>query len=147
MVKKFVCSKKINSQVIWIWPNIDAGSDLISQYLSEFRDKNKHLKFNFYKHFEQEDYLRLISNSLLLVGNSSSGIREATYLGIPVVNVGTRQNMRERGKNVLDTKAKASEIYLAIKKQIKIKKYKKNTLYGRGKSSKQIFENSKKYQP
>ncbi len=142
MLAKEICSalKKINSQVIWIWPNIDAGSDLISQYLSEFRDKNKHLKFNFYKHFKQEDYLRLISNSLLLVGNSSSGIREATYLGIPVVNIGTRQNMRERGKNVLDTKAKASEIYLAIKKQIKIKKYKKNTLYGKGESSKQILK-------
>ena len=84
-------------QTIWIWPNIDAGSDLMSQFLRTKREKNQNLKINFYKNFEPEDYLKLIFNSECLVGNTSSGIRECSYLAIPFVNIGDRQSDREKG--------------------------------------------------
>ena len=85
-------------QTIWIWPNIDAGSDLMSQFLRTKREKNQNLKINFYKNFEPEDYLKLIFNSECLVGNTSSGIRECSYLAIPFVNIGDRQSDRKRGE-------------------------------------------------
>ena len=79
-----------------IWPNIDAGADIISQYLRA-RKKYPDLKINFYKNFEPEDYLKLIYNSECLIGNTSSGIRECSYLAIPFVNIGDRQDDREKG--------------------------------------------------
>ena len=72
----------------------------------------------FYKHFEPEDYLKIINGSACLIGNSSSGIRESPYLGVPVVNIGDRQIHRERAKNVIDVKEDYLKIRNAINKQI-----------------------------
>ena len=121
----FEAIKKINMQTIWIWPNIDAGSDLMSQFLRTKREKNQNLKINFYKNFEPEDYLKLIFNSECLVGNTSSGIRECSYLAIPFVNIGDRQSDREKGGNVFssktDKKLIEKNILLAIKSKNKLK--------------------------
>ena len=87
-----IAIKKINKQCIWIWPNPDAGSDKISNLIRKFRENNNDLKINFYTNFEPEDYLKLIKNSKCLIGNSSSGIRESSFLRIPVVNIGDRQS-------------------------------------------------------
>ena len=70
-------------------------------------------------------------------GNSSSGIREASYLGIPTVNIGTRQNNREVSKNVINVKYSAKEIVKAVIKQNN-KKFKKSYLYGDGKAGERI---------
>ena len=79
-------------QCIFLWPNIDGGSNFISKKLRSFQQKlDKNLKINFYKNFENDDYYRLLKNCCCLVGNSSSGIRESSYLGVPVVNIGDRQ--------------------------------------------------------
>lgn len=139
--------KGIDVQVIWLWPNIDAGADLIAKTVGDFADKNKDIKINFYKHFEPEDYLRIINKSLCLVGNSSSGIRECSYLGVPVVNIGKRQIFRERSKNVIDVSENHKIINKAIKKQIVQKRYKKSLLYGDGLSSKKIVKILEKLKP
>ena len=55
-----------------------------------------------------------MSKTSCLVGNSSSGIREGAYIGTPVVNIGTRQSRRERGKNTIDCDYKKEEIYNSI---------------------------------
>ena len=137
----FEAIKKINMQTIWIWPNIDAGSDLMSQFLRSKREKSPNLKINFYKNFEPEDYLKLIFNSECLVGNTSSGIRECSYLAIPFVNIGDRQSDREKGLNVFssktDKKLIEKNILLAIKSKNKLKSSK---LYGDGNSSTKIVE-------
>ena len=83
--------------------------------------------------------LSLIQNSKCIVGNSSSGIREASYLGIPSVNIGSRQIYRETAKNVINTEHNYDKIYKAIKIQINKGKYKKSNLYGSGKAAKKIF--------
>ena len=141
----FESIKKLNMQTIWVWPNIDAGSDLMSQFLRTKREKNPTLKINFYKNFQPEDYLKLIYNSECLVGNTSSGIRECSYLAIPFVNIGDRQNDREKGNNVFDSKIDSKiirkNIMLAIKSKNKLKKSK---IYGNGNSSVKIVQILKK---
>ena len=74
------------------------------------------------------------------MGNSSSGIREAAFLGTPCVNIGSRQSGRERGENVINVKHNCNEIYNAISKQINHGKYPKSTLFGDGNSGKRIAE-------
>lgn len=63
---------------------------------------------------EGEDFLKLLYNSKCLVGNSSVGIRECAYLGVPVVNIGSRQNKRVRGNNVIDVDYAHDAIFMAI---------------------------------
>ena len=136
---------KINIPCIWLWPNVDAGSNITSNAIRSFRERNKFNKINFYTNFEPDDFIKLINNALCLVGNSSSGIREASYLSIPTVNIGSRQILRERGYNVIDTDNKLASIYQAIKLSIKNKKnIKKNLIYGNGNSSYKIVKIIKK---
>ena len=87
-----------------------------------------------------EDYITLMKNTCCLIGNSSSGIREGSFIGTPTVDIGTRQQFREIAKNVLRVKCNALEITKAINKQINHGKYKKSTLYGDGKASKRIVD-------
>jgi UDP-hydrolysing UDP-N-acetyl-D-glucosamine 2-epimerase len=129
-----------NIQVIILWPNIDSGTDDISRAIRIFLNKKRQYKVGAYINFTPEDYIRLIYNSISLIGNSSSGIRESSYIGLPVVNIGSRQRNRERGKNVIDVKNKTIDILNAINKQITKKKYKKNHLYGDGNSGKRVVD-------
>jgi len=132
--------KELNTQVVWLWPNVDAGSDSISKGLRTYRENNKINNIQFFKNFEPEDYLRLINNCSCLIGNSSSGIREASYLGVPAVNIGTRQKNREHGKNVITVDHSSKQIKKSIISMMKIKKFKKENLYGDGNAGKKIAE-------
>lgn len=132
--------QKIDMQKIWLWPNIDAGSDHISKSLRIFRDNKKSNKVHFFKNFKPEDYIKLIANSKCLVGNSSSGLREGAFLGLPVINIGTRQNGREHGRNVVTVSNKSSLIVDAINKQLEIKKYEIDKRFGDGYSGKKIAD-------
>ena len=91
-------------------------------YLLKFR--NRYLSINRYQ---------------CLVGNSSAGIRDAGFIGTPVVNIGTRQNDREHGNNVINSNYKKDEIYKKILITLK-KKCKKNILYGDGTAAKKIIK-------
>ena len=141
LIKNVVNSlMKLKMQCIFLWPNIDAGSNFISKKLRSLQQNLKeNLRINFYKNFENDDYYRLLKNSSCLVGNSSSGIRESSYLGVPVVNIGDRQQHRERGKNVLDVKNDEKAILKAIKVQSN-KKFHSQKIYGDGNSSKKIIK-------
>jgi len=130
----------INMPTLWLWPNMDAGTDEISKGIRMFREKYQPRHIHFFKNFAFEDYAKLINNAAVLVGNTSSGIRESAYLGVPVVNIGTRQNHRERGENVIDVNYSRDEIREAIKKQIAHGKYPSNHLYGDGRAGEKIAE-------
>ena len=73
-----------------------------------------------------------MKKTVCLVGNSSSGIREGAFIGTPVVNIGSRQNARDRGKNVIDVDYSKNEILNAINEQMKHGRYKSETIYGDG---------------
>ena len=86
-----------------------------------------------------EDFLRLLCNSKCLIGNSSVGIRECAFLGVPVVNIGTRQHGRLRGENVIDVSYEQEAIKNGILNRIQTEnRIIKDTIYGNGDSGKKI---------
>ncbi len=130
---------KLNNQVIWLWPNIDAGTDEISKTLRKCREKGKLKNVTFYKNFEVEDYIVILKKASCAIGNSSSFIREGSYLKLPTVIVGNRQQKREIGNNVIFSKFNKIEILKKIKQQIQNKsKIKRSLIYGKGNSAKSI---------
>jgi UDP-hydrolysing UDP-N-acetyl-D-glucosamine 2-epimerase len=131
---------KTNLPAIVLWPNPDAGSEDIARGIRRWRELGLAKKMHFFKNIEIEKYIHLLNKTVCLVGNSSSGIREGAFIGVPVVNIGTRQNKRLRGKNVIDVNCNHKDIFRAILKQIKIKKYKKENIYGSGNASKKIVD-------
>lgn len=94
--------KEIDQPVFWFWPNVDAGADGTSTGIRSFREKYDLPHIHFFKNMEPGDFLRLLYNAKVLIGNSSVGIRECAFMGVPVVNIGSRQNRRDRGNNVKD---------------------------------------------
>jgi len=131
--------KKITIPIIWFWPNVDSGTDLISQNIRIFREKNKINNFHFIKNLNPMHFLELLNLSKGIIGNSSCAIRESSFLGVPAINIGTRQTNRERGHNVIDVGYNSSEILYAINNHLN-KKVKKSTLYGTGNAGKKIAD-------
>lgn len=127
-------------QVAWLWPNVDAGSDDVAKGLRVFREVHNPNYLHFYRNFSPEDYARLINNCLCLVGNSSSGLREGAFLGVPCVNIGSRQRGRERAKNVIDVAHEAKAIENAVRTQMHAGRFAKSTLVGDGKAGKKIAD-------
>lgn len=131
---------RIGLQVAWLWPNVDAGSDDVSKGLRVFRERHQPDYLHFYRNFAPEDYARLIANCACLVGNSSSGLREGTFLGVPCVNIGTRQTGRERGPNVIDVPYQAAAIEAALLRQIAHGPYGRSALFGDGQAGRRIAD-------
>jgi UDP-hydrolysing UDP-N-acetyl-D-glucosamine 2-epimerase len=127
-----------NLPAMWFWPNVDAGSDGISRGIRIFREKGRGKKFHFFKNMEPIDFLRLVYNSKAILGNSSVGIRECSFLGTPAVNIGDRQAGRERGKNVIDVPYDSKEIMKALKSHFANGRYAPDHLYGDGKAGPRI---------
>jgi GDP/UDP-N,N'-diacetylbacillosamine 2-epimerase (hydrolysing) len=106
----------VQKQAIVIYPNADAGGRKMIEVIKEYERKVEFiLSFRSIPHTE---YLWLLRGASCLVGNSSSGIIEAPSLGVPVVNIGTRQRGRERAQNVVDVGYTTHEIRKAIEKAL-----------------------------
>jgi UDP-hydrolysing UDP-N-acetyl-D-glucosamine 2-epimerase len=127
-------------QVIWLWPNADAGSDDVAKGLRVFRENNDPDYLHLYRNFSPEDYARLLNNAVCMIGNSSSGLREAAYLGTPSVNIGTRQRGRDRAQNVIDAPHNTEAIYRAIERQVAHGRYPRSLMFGDGSSGKRIAD-------
>jgi UDP-hydrolysing UDP-N-acetyl-D-glucosamine 2-epimerase len=141
--------KAINSlrmNTVWIWPNMDAGSDGISKGIRVFREDKKPEYVHFFKSLPIEHYAPLLRNAACIVGNSSSGIREAAFLGVPSVNLGSRQKGRERGENAMDVDYDCREIEEAIRRQVQHGPYPPNHLYGDGKAGLKIVKIIKEFE-
>jgi UDP-hydrolysing UDP-N-acetyl-D-glucosamine 2-epimerase len=115
--------RRLEMQAIVLWPNIDAGSDDVAKGLRVFRENHRPDWLHLFRNFSVEDYARVLANAACVVGNSSSGIREGSFLGVPHVNVGTRQQGRERGENVIDVGYDAGEIVAAVEQQLETGRY------------------------
>ena len=125
---------------LWFWPNVDAGSDGTSNGIRSYRENTQNSHIHFFKNMEPVDFLKVLKNSKCLIGNSSVGIRESSYLGIPVVNIGTRQSGRERGGNVLDVDYGFEAIKKGINQQVKHGQFASQEIYGHGNAGKKIAQ-------
>jgi bifunctional UDP-N-acetylglucosamine 2-epimerase / N-acetylmannosamine kinase len=122
-------------QAIWFWPNPDAGSDGTSKGIRMFREHNPDNRIHFFKNMEPEMFLNILRRAKCIVGNSSVSIRECAFLGVPAVNIGSRQANRQRGANVLDASHDAAAILAAIRTQIAKKRtLEPDFIYGNGDS-------------
>jgi UDP-hydrolysing UDP-N-acetyl-D-glucosamine 2-epimerase len=106
--------KEAGLPVLWFWPNVDAGSDGTSKGIRVFREREPSFRLHLFRNMFPEDFLRLLMQATAIVGNSSVAIRECSYLGVPAVNIGSRQQGRERGANVLDVEHDRVQIARAI---------------------------------
>jgi UDP-hydrolysing UDP-N-acetyl-D-glucosamine 2-epimerase len=148
MLETLEALKVINMPVLMQWPNPDAGTDDISKAIRIFREQGEpSFPIKFYKNVEPEDYAALLANASCLIGNSSSFIREGSYLGTPAVLIGSRQQQREVGKNVIYVAHDRGEIAETVLNQIKHGKYKSENIYGDGTAGKQIADAIAKINP
>jgi UDP-hydrolysing UDP-N-acetyl-D-glucosamine 2-epimerase len=131
---------------VWIWPNMDAGSDGISKGIRVYRETHSPDFMHFFKSLPIEHYAPLLKNCACMVGNSSSGIREAAFLGVPTVNIGSRQAGRERADNVIDVSYDREAIRKAIETQIAHGPYAPDHRYGDGQAGAKIVDVLKDYQ-
>jgi GDP/UDP-N,N'-diacetylbacillosamine 2-epimerase (hydrolysing) len=129
---------KLGYPLIWILPNVDAGANEALIVLNEFRKDERFPSIQTLGSMPFELYAPLLVNSLCLIGNTSSGLREGAFLGVPVVNIGSRQKGRLRGNNVVDVSHDEDEIIEAIKQQIEHGRYSSDPVYGSGESGKLI---------
>ena len=125
---------------IMLWPNNDAGSDEIAKAMRVRFDQGNMENLHFIRNLAIEDYLTLMARSSAVIGNSSSGIMEAGFLGVPCVNIGNRQEGREQTHNVINVEPNKEKIIEAIKQSIEKKSYPKDPLFGDGKSGKRIAD-------
>lgn len=131
---------KTKKPTIAIAPNSDSGSREIFTQLEKYSKKYPFIKL--YLSVPREDFLGMINHCGVLVGNSSSGMIEASYFNTPVINIGIRQAGRERGKNVIDVpRINIESIYSAILKgfQMQKKNHAGEYVYGTGNASKKII--------
>lgn len=122
-------------QVVILRPNADAGGEAIREKLVPLEDQ-----YLIKDHIPRADYLQWLNSVDALVGNSSSGIIEAASYNTPVVNIGERQNGRERSENVIDTGANTEEIVSAINSCLIKRKAEVINVYGNGGTGRKIVE-------
>jgi len=125
---------------LWFWPNVDSGSEEVSRGIRAFREFEENPTIRFFKNMLPNDFLRLAVNSRCIIGNSSVAIRECSFLGVPAVNIGSRQRGRERGRNVIDVEDREEEVFAAIKKQAASRENLQDAIYGDGRAGQRIAD-------
>jgi UDP-hydrolysing UDP-N-acetyl-D-glucosamine 2-epimerase len=125
---------------LWFWPNVDAGSDWVSKGIRLMREHENPDFIHFFRNMPPEDFLRVLAHAACIVGNSSAAIREGSFLGVPAVNIGTRQAGRDRGRNVMDVEYDRQQIISAVQQQVHHGHYPSEHIYGDGRAGERIAE-------
>lgn len=125
---------RMPNKKVWFYPNNDPFNRNIVKVIR--RHHNDVIKFS---HISMESFIMLMAHSGCIVGNSSSGIRESASVGIYAVNIGKRQDGRERNANVVDIDCNEGDVFEAVNWSIG-RKYLGQNLYGDGNSSKKMID-------
>jgi len=126
--------------ILFITPNIDAGSGRFSKILHRLVDEYGNKRVKLVSNLPPTDYLAVLRDASCAVGNSSSFVRDSGYFGTPVVIVGDRQNSREVADNVVFVPPTRMEISEAMHRQIAHGRFSPNQLYGRSGISQRVVE-------
>lgn len=131
--------RDMNLQVLALRPNSDSGGMEIAEVLQQHCETDANLRV--ITHLPRGDFVSFLRHIDLLVGNSSSGIIEAASFGTPVVNIGSRQNLRERNTNVIDTSGETVEQTRAsMEAALKMGRHHGQNIYGDGRAGPRITE-------
>jgi UDP-hydrolysing UDP-N-acetyl-D-glucosamine 2-epimerase len=131
---------EIGAQALVFWPNVDAGSEHVSKGIRLFRELGRAHGFHFFRNLPPEVFIKLMAHCACLVGNSSAALREGSFLGTPAVTVGTRQQGRERGPNVVEVDHDKDEIADAIRDQIARGPHERSYLFGDGTAGRKVAD-------
>ncbi len=101
-----------NHNYVVIYPNNDLGSQFI---IDEYKKLKSNARFRVFPSLRFEYFLTLLKNAKFIIGNSSAGIREAPYYGIPIINIGTRQQNRAVHSDIINVDYSENEISNALK--------------------------------
>jgi UDP-N-acetylglucosamine 2-epimerase (non-hydrolysing)/GDP/UDP-N,N'-diacetylbacillosamine 2-epimerase (hydrolysing) len=144
--KIFTVLDSLKEQTVLFYPNVDAGGDQLRELIKNYESKSY---LHTFVNMPHEDYLGLMKTVDVMIGNSSSGIIEAPSFHLPVVNIGSRQQGRERSINIIDVEPEKDKILAAINKALfdkrfltKIQKYENK--FGDGRASERIVDILKK---
>jgi UDP-hydrolysing UDP-N-acetyl-D-glucosamine 2-epimerase len=138
----FAALAELDGQVIFIYPNADAGSRELVRRAQKFASGHRasHVLMN----LDHLTYLSVLKHVGVLVGNSSSGIIESTSLEVPAVNIGIRQQGREHAANVINVPADRKAIRTAIARALSAKFWQEicglESPYGEGRAAEIICE-------
>jgi GDP/UDP-N,N'-diacetylbacillosamine 2-epimerase (hydrolysing) len=122
-------------QIMALRPNSDAGSDGVRKVL-EARVSAGNIRLG--THLTRPEFLSWLAACDVLVGNSSSGIIEAASFGTPVVNVGSRQNLRQRNANVIDCGVDRGSLEEALTRALAAVRFDRHNVYGDGRAGERI---------
>jgi UDP-hydrolysing UDP-N-acetyl-D-glucosamine 2-epimerase len=132
--------RQLDLPAVMLWPNVDAGSDDLARGIRKFREHHSTAAIRYYKNIPVATYIRVMAKCACMIGNSSSAIREGPFLGVPAVNIGSRQLGRQRGKNVIDVAHQPEEIATAVRTHLKRGRYPSEDIYGDGHAGRRIAE-------
>lgn len=135
------CLLKDKRNYIVIFPNNDLGSQFI---IDEFKRLEGNTRFRIFPSLRFEYFLTLLKNSQFIIGNSSAGIREAPYYGIPIINIGTRQQNRAIHADIINVNYSEKDILEALSKIGSHKVQVSDNDFGEGNSNELFLQSLKK---
>ena len=121
----------LDMPIVWFWPNPDAGTAEMAEMLRHFREHHEAAtgKMRFITNVPADQFIALLRRTACVVGNSSAGIKECSFLGTPVVDIGVRQQGRLSADNVVRTGYSADEVRAAVTKQLSHGRYAPSHIY------------------
>jgi UDP-hydrolysing UDP-N-acetyl-D-glucosamine 2-epimerase len=132
----------VGMPALWFWPNPDAGTAEMSESLRHVREQHAELTqhMRFITNIPVDEFVSLLRLTSCVVGNSSAGVKECSYLGTPVVDIGGRQQGRLTAEHVLNVPYDADAICRAIGSQLAHGRYAPSTIYYSPDTSDQILK-------
>lgn len=132
--------RRIAMPTLLLWPNIDAGADHISKTIRIFRERAHPTWLRTMTNLRPEIYLKVLANAACAIGNSSSFVRDASFLGTPIALVGHRQEGREHDIHVVPAAPRADDVERVVRAQLTHGRYAPSRLYGDGRVSDRIAQ-------
>jgi len=128
--------------IVWFWPNPDAGTGEMAETLRHFREHHEAAteRMRFITNVPADQFIALLKRTACVVGNSSAGIKECSFLGTPVVDVGGRQQGRLSAENVIRTGYDVDGVRAAVKQQLAHGRYAPSHLYFKPNASQSMVD-------
>jgi UDP-hydrolysing UDP-N-acetyl-D-glucosamine 2-epimerase len=132
----------LDMPIVWFWPNPDAGTGEMSEMLRHFREHHEAAteRMRFITNVPVDHFNALLKRTACVVGNSSAGIKECSFLGTPVVDIGGRQQGRLSAGNVVRTSYNADDVRAAVSRQLAHGKYAPSHIYFKPNASQSMVD-------